>query len=166
MTYLTLIISTSKNNILSIDGKRPWSTPRAEIERFEKEIKGHPLIMDELAYKSFSTNKISLDGMTKILISGQESKSFEDIIRCGSLEEALDIAKMDTLKIFVMGGKNVCEGVMDKATEIMLTRVYQSYSKTPDNTTIFSQPDSSIWEEETHKSYRDHTFIRYKRRKT
>ena len=159
MTELILIATTSKNNILTVDGKIPWDSFKGDMKRFEKETNGYPAIMCAKRYESL---KDTLDGRTKIVVAGKEFASMDGFFVRENLEDAIRLAGSHDEKVFIIGGKAVYDLSIERATKLMLTRVHNSCST--EGSELFPVIDTSTWRISFTRNCGGYSFVDYVRR--
>jgi dihydrofolate reductase len=104
-----------------------------------------------------------LKGRTNIVVSANGFNAPEGVVRCQTLEEALQFAQDKDETSFVIGGQTIYDTTIDRATKLMLTRVHVSYSYDPEKCRIFPYIDHSIWKRSFEKNCGAFSFVDYAR---
>ncbi len=125
---MSLIVAIADNGVIGREGKLPWRLG-SDLRRFRKLTMGHPLIMGR---RTFELIGKPLDGRDSIVVSrGSRLAANPNIFAASSLEEALTIARRqararDVKEAFVIGGAELFEEALPRASRIYLTRVHAS----------------------------------------
>jgi len=114
---LTLIIiaAVSLNRVIGKDGKVPWDIPE-DLERFMRLTTGHTVLMGRRSFESLGR---PLPRRRNVVLS---SKPIAGIETHQSLDAAFRALK-DQEKVFVVGGGDVFQQLIDKADLLQLTIV-------------------------------------------
>jgi dihydrofolate reductase len=109
---ISLIVATSKNNVIAKEGQIPWKCPQ-DMKLFRQTTTGNTIIMGK---KTFDTLPSPLKNRENIVVTRNKNlKLGEDVIVVNSLEEAFEKASHD---IFVIGGGEIYNQTIDLATTI------------------------------------------------
>ncbi|TVQ66706.1 MAG: dihydrofolate reductase [Balneolaceae bacterium] len=153
---LSLIAAHDPNLVIGMDGKLPWHYSE-DLKFFKRTTMGHPILMGRVVFEEL--NEKPLPGRENIVLS--RSKSYHHVKTFSSIEEALEYLK-DYEKVFVIGGGNIYRQTIDKADELIITRINREYEG--DTFLIdYRQNIGSIWKEIWREEHDDFTFIRYSR---
>ncbi len=128
MSLVTIIVATSKNNVIGKNNQLPWHLPR-DLAYFKKVTTGKPIIMGRKTYESIGK---ALPNRLNIVITRNTGYQLTDAIVEHSLEEAIAVAKEkqpETDEIHIIGGTTIFKeaigsGVVDK---IYLNRVLANF---------------------------------------
>ena len=159
---ITLIAAAAENNALGKDNDLVWHLPD-DFKRFKKLTTGHHIIMGRKTFESFPK---PLPNRTLVVITRQKDYNPDGVIVVHNLEDAFAYAHDDD-NAFVIGGGEIYNIAIDKATHIELTRVHSKFEAD----TYFPEIDESQWKlineifhpkDETHKY--DFTYLTYVRR--
>jgi dihydrofolate reductase len=134
---LSIIVAASQNNVIGQQGGLPWHLP-AEMARFKQITMGHPIIMGRKTHESIGR---ALPGRQNIVITHDKNYRAEGCEVVGSIDKALAAAK-GAEEVFVIGGANLYQQIMDRADKIYLTRVKAEF----EGDTFFNF-DPSLWEQ-------------------
>lgn len=117
---IILIAAASLDGYIGIDNKLPWHSP-ADMKHFRQQTEGHVVIMGRKTFDSLGRkplkNRVNIV-LTRNPIPGAYS---DGVIFADSKERALQIAKAECTKIFVIGGEEIYSLFLEDATEILLT---------------------------------------------
>jgi dihydrofolate reductase len=117
---ISLIAATDLNRGISRDNRLPWHLQK-DLKRFKSLTMGHHLVMGR---KTFETIGKHLPGRIMIIISRNKSYHPDGFIVASSIEEALEIAKLNhETEVFIIGGGDVFTQSIHLAHKIYLTRV-------------------------------------------
>ena len=121
---ISLIVATDSKGGIGKNNKIPWDIPE-DIKRFKDLTMGHPVIMGRKTFESIlSYLKKPLPGRTNIVITRNPDFTYEGVIVCKTIDEALEQAsKLDKDEIFIGGGAQVFDIVVDKVDRLYLTLV-------------------------------------------
>lgn len=118
---ITHVVAASTNNAIGKDGQLLWHLPK-DLKFFKNTTWGMPVIMGR---KTFEAVGKVLPGRTNIVVTTNKDWKFEGVVKAGSLEEALELAKKENcLEIFIIGGGDIYRQTMNMANRIHLTRVH------------------------------------------
>lgn len=140
---MNLIISSTKNDIIGLNGKMLWNN-RSDIERYKKITLGGILIMGNTTYESLinkrlryhynivlTTNKNLKEKIYKE-ISGETNVIFVNSVEqalevCEEIQQKIFEAKEIRKEIFVIGGSKIFEQFEPYYTKIYHTIVNKFY---------------------------------------
>lgn len=134
---VTLIAAAAENNALGKDNDLVWHLPD-DFKRFKRLTTGHHIIMGRKTFESFPK---LLPDRTHIVITRQKDYQPEGAIVVHTLDDALEIASIDT-QPFVIGGGEIYKQAIDRAKKIELTRVHGTFEAD----TFFPEIDPTKWE--------------------
>lgn len=116
---ISLIVAASTNNVIGVQGELPWRISD-DLKRFKQLTMGKPIVMGRLTWESIGR---PLPGRQNIVIS--RSKDFVaagcDVVN--SPVAALAVVG-DAKEVMIIGGGQVYELFMPKASCLYLTRVH------------------------------------------
>lgn len=154
MNILSIIAAAAENNALGKDNDLLWHLPD-DFKRFKSLTSGHKIIMGRKTFESFPK---PLPNRTHIIITRDKDYlvNHPDCIVVHSMQEALNIAKGDSLS-FIIGGGEIYRLGLQYANQIELTRVYGSFEAD----TFFPDFDETEWQlikEEYHPKDERHKY--------
>lgn len=123
---ISLIAALSENRAIGKDNKLIWHIPD-DLKRFKEITSGHPVIMGRKTFESIGR---ILPNRLNIVVSRDPSfagchpvklKPKEELVVVQSLEEAIDVAKKESLEIFIIGGGQIFEQAIKIADKLYLT---------------------------------------------
>jgi dihydrofolate reductase len=122
MQTISLIVAAGENDVIGRSGSMlPWHLS-ADLAHFKQLTLGRPIIMGR---KTYDTIGRALPGRRNIVISRNPGFDAPGCEVVTSLEAALGTAAQDgDGEVFVIGGSQIFEAAMPKATLIHLTRVH------------------------------------------
>ncbi len=145
---LALVVAMSENRCIGKDGGLPWHI-RSDLKRFKEITHSKPVIMGSATWDSLPRKP--LPGRLNLVVSRDPKFEAEGGIACGSLFEALDIAREHAvedgaptpgdLEICCIGGANVFGQLLPKANRLYVTHVHA----TVDGDTFFPEIDPAVW---------------------
>lgn len=110
----------SENQVIGNKGEIPWHISE-DFKRFKGLTTGHPIIMGRKTHESIGR---ILPSRTNIVITHDLKHRVKGAMVVHSVEEAIREAKqLDNKEIFVIGGAQIFNEVIDKADKLYLTIV-------------------------------------------
>ena len=164
---LSIVVAAAENGVIGKLNQLPWRLP-SELKLFRKRTMGHPVIMGRRTYESIGR---PLDGRDNIVVTRGEIMDDPDVLTANSIEEGVALAqrlaqRRGVDEIFVIGGSQIFQALLDEADRIYLTRVHMK----ADGDKTFPDPDPKKWREiarEHHPAQEgdsaDYTIITYER---
>lgn len=119
---IALIAAISENGVIGNQNKLPWHIPE-ELKYFKKVTLGKPIIMGRKTFQSMGSRP--LPGRRNIILTHDAHFQAQGAIVVHSLEEALNEAE-GAEEVMVIGGTNIFEQFLPKASRLYLTRVHQT----------------------------------------
>lgn len=117
---ISIIAAVDNNGGIGIRGKLPWMLS-SDLQRFKKLTMGHHLIMGRKTYESIGR---PLPGRTTIVLTRNPNFHPDGSLVASSLDDALSVAEnRGEQEVFVIGGGEIFQEVIDRADRIYLTRV-------------------------------------------
>jgi len=117
---IAVIAAIADNGIIGRENDLPWRIP-ADLRRFKRLTMGHHLIMGRKTFESLGR---ALPGRTTVVISRGQPDLPPGVLLAGSLEEALEMARIrDDNEAFVVGGGEIYRLALRLADRLYLTRV-------------------------------------------
>lgn len=115
------LVAAAENNVIGNGGKLPWHLPN-DLKYFKSLTWGGVVIMGRKTYES--VNK-PLPGRLNIVITTNLDWKAEGVVRCSSIDEAIQYARDEQFKeIFVIGGGEIFNQTIHLADTIYLTRIH------------------------------------------
>lgn len=117
---VSLIVAMDNSRGIGKDNTLPWHIS-SDLRRFKRVTMGHHLIMGRLTYESIGR---PLPGRTNVVVTRNQSYLAEGCLVLHSLSKALQqVESQGEEEVFVIGGGQVFEQVIDVADRIYLTEV-------------------------------------------
>ena len=112
------------NHVIGKENKLLWRIPD-DLKRFKALTLGHPVIMGRKTFESIvAVLGKALPGRTNIVVTRDPEWSFEGVVVCHTLEEALEKAKeIDNQEIFIGGGAQIYEQALHHVDRLYLTLI-------------------------------------------
>ena len=140
---INIIVACDQNKLIGKNGKLPWKIEK-DWNYFLNTTENGVLIMGRKCYEDFKYYANSRD---VIVLSNSYHGEFENAKRCGSLLEAIEIAKCSGKEIWICGGRKVYEEAITFADRLYITlieSVFEGDVFFPDWEDFFNQKISSI----------------------
>lgn len=118
MSEIALIVAYSRNRVIGKDNQLPWRLP-SDLAHFKRHTLGHPIIMGRKTWASLGR---PLPGRHNIVISRSGVGDFTGATRVDSIEAAIDAARGNG-QVFVIGGAQIYEQSLPKATRVIATEI-------------------------------------------
>jgi dihydrofolate reductase len=116
--HISIIVATSKNNVIGIKNQLPWHLP-ADLKYFKSLTNGHSIIMGRKTYDSIGR---PLPNRENIIITRDESFSSTELVVTHSIEEAIQHCHGQE-EVFIIGGDTIYKQTLSIATKLYITRV-------------------------------------------
>ncbi len=136
---ISIIVAVAENNAIGYDNHLLWHISE-DLKRFKSLTTGHHIIMGRKTYESVGK---PLPGRINIVISRQANYNVEGCLVAKSLEEALELAKLDS-EVFIIGGGEIYKQSLQIADKVYLTRVHAGFA----GDTFFPELNLSEWSTE------------------
>jgi dihydrofolate reductase len=133
---ISLIVATSANNVIGVDGGLPWRLPE-DLARFKAVTMGKPVIMGRATFESIGR---ALPGRRSIVLTRQADFAAEGCDVVPTIEAAIEAAG-DAEEIMVIGGGEIYRQFLPMADRIYLTRLQAEI----DGDTRFPELDLDEW---------------------
>jgi dihydrofolate reductase len=133
---ISLIVATSANNVIGVDGGLPWRLPE-DLARFKAVTMGKPMIMGRATFESIGR---ALPGRRSIVLTRQADFAAEGCDVVPTIEAAIEAAG-DAEEIMVIGGGEIYRQFLPMADRIYLTRLQAEI----DGDTRFPELDLDEW---------------------
>ena len=161
---INIIVSVSKNWVIGKDNKLLWKLS-SDLKRFKDLTINKPIIMGQRTFESLP--KGALPNRTNIVLTDDPNFSAPNVIVAYNIPNSLEIAKLSSDEVFIIGGGMIYKQFLDYADSIYLTEVNVEI----DGDTIFPKLEFDKWklisEEFKYKDDKneyDHIYKLYNRR--
>ena len=159
---LTIIAAVSINNVIGNDNKLIWRLSN-DLKRFKNLTTNHSVIMGR---KTFESLPNPLPDRDNIVITRDTNYSKPNIQVCSSIEDAINLTKIDT-QPFIIGGGQIYTQTINIVDKIELTRVHEEF----DGDAYFPEIPLDIFELINEENYNsdlenefDYSYLTYKKR--
>ena len=159
---LTIIAAVSINNVIGNDNKLIWKLSN-DLKRFKNLTTNHSVIMGR---KTFESLPNPLPDRNNIVITRDTNYSKPNIQVCSSIEDAINLTKIDT-QPFIIGGGQIYTQTINIVDKIELTRVHEEF----DGDAYFPEIPLDIFELINEENYNsdlenefDYSYLTYKKR--
>ncbi len=154
---ITILAAIARNGVIGVDGGLPWHLPD-ELRLFKEATLGHVLVMGRRTYESVGR---PLPGRTTVVVTRQADwqADSEQVVRAGSVPDALEAAALLDDEVFVVGGAQIYAEALTLADRLALTFV----DAEPEGDTLFPDVDWSQWREIGRRPGDGWTHVTYER---
>ena len=152
---VTLLAAVARNGVIGVDGGLPWHLPD-ELALFKELTLGHVLVMGRRTFESVGR---PLPGRTTVVVTRRPDWDAEGVLRAGSVDEALALAREVDDEVFVVGGAQVYAAALPAADRLALTFV----DADPEGDTRFPEIDWSRWREVGRRDGQGWTHVTFER---
>ena len=142
---IALIVAVANNGVIGANNKIPWHCP-ADLQYFKRITMGAPILMGRKTWQSLGIKP--LPGRHNVVISRGHGFSDERCSVVSSIEQGLDLVA-DHDRVFVMGGAEIYQQLLDRADELFLTEVDINV----DGDCWFPEVSADIWELKSQESH-------------
>lgn len=136
---VTLVAAYADNRVIGDRGRIPWHLSE-DFAHFKATTMGGVLVMGRATYDSIAR---PLPGRTTVVVTRNPHWTADGVLVAHSLDEALDLAAAQAGETFVVGGTQIYEQALPRATHQVLTEVHGS----PDGDAHFPEFDLDEWVE-------------------
>ena len=118
---VSMIVAKSKNDVIGIQGKLPWSL-KADLAHFKKVTMGHHMIMGRKTFDSLGAKP--LPGRMHLIVSNDPKAAGDNVIWFNSVFRALKHAERQGEKeVFIIGGAQIYKACISLVDRLYLTEV-------------------------------------------
>lgn len=115
---LTLIVAYAANRVIGRDNALPWKLP-GDLAHFKCTTLGHPIVMGRKTWESLGR---PLPGRTNVVITRNAGYQAAGAVVVPDIDTALRAAG-DTDEVFIIGGAQIFNAVLDHADRIIATEI-------------------------------------------
>jgi dihydrofolate reductase len=135
---IALVVAASENNAIGKNNQLLWHLPN-DLKYFKNTTWGAVVIMGR---KTFESVNKPLPGRTNIVITQQPNWNAEGVITAHSVEEAIEKGYQTGCNaLYIIGGGEIYKQSLNKADQILMTRVHTSL----EGDTFFPEIDHQLW---------------------
>ena len=136
MSFISIIVAKSRNNVIGSEGSLPWHIPE-DLKIFKSMTMGKPMIMWRSTFESIGK---ALPGRKNIVMTRDKEYQADGISVAHNLEEALVLCEQ-AREIMIIGGGEIYKLFFGIANRLYLTNV----EKYIDGDVFFPEIDLSKW---------------------
>ena len=136
MSFLSIIVAKSRNNVIGSEGNLPWHIPE-DLKKFKSITMGKPMIMGRSTFESIGK---ALPGRKNIVMTRDKEYQADGISVAHNLEEALVLCEQ-AREIMIIGGGEIYKLFFGIVNRLYLTNV----EKYIDGDVFFPEIDLSKW---------------------
>ena len=136
MSFLSIIVAKSRNNVIGSEGSLPWHIPE-DLKKFKSITMGKPMIMGRSTFESIGK---ALPGRKNIVMTRDKEYQADGISVAHNLEEALILCEQ-AREIMIIGGGEIYKLFFGIVNRLYLTNV----EKHIDGDVFFPKIDLSKW---------------------
>jgi dihydrofolate reductase len=153
-----IIAAVSLNNVIGKDGNIPWHS-KEDFKHFKNTTMGYPLIMGRKTFESLGK---PLPGREHLVVTRNSNykTEFEKVKIFSSLDEAISFTeKLNTEKIFIIGGGEIYKAAIKYADILIISRMKINV----EGDTYFPPIKDDIWKITASDKFEDFEVITYSR---
>jgi dihydrofolate reductase len=158
MEEINIIVAMTKNRVIGKDGKLIWQI-KEDMNLFKEKTLGTTVIMGRKTWDSIPEKFRPLKGRENIVLSNS-IKKIEGTFVCGSVEEALRIAKNIGKKIFCIGGARVYAEFLPLTEILNISWIKEEHK----GNVFFPKINFEEWNEIEKKDFEKFTYKKYIRK--
>ena len=118
---ISLVVAAATNNAIGKDGKMPWHLPN-DMKFFKQTTWAMPIVMGRKTFESIGSKLLS--GRVNMVLTQQKDFKSNAVV-VNNIKDVLFVAQEhDYNEIFIIGGAEVYQQFLEKATKIYLTKVH------------------------------------------
>jgi len=148
------IVAMTDQRVIGKRNALPWKL-KGDLPRFKKLTSGHTVIMGRNTFQSIGR---PLPNRHNIVLDFKKQPIAGATV-CGSIDEALQVARSFSTEIFVIGGASIYEQMLPYVERLHISHVKQNY----DGDVYFPAYNPSDWREITREDYDEFTAVTYDR---
>ena len=117
---ISLLAALGRNRVIGFENRLPWHLPD-DMKHFRETTTGHSIVMGRRTFESVGR---PLPDRNNIVLSRQTAWRAPGVEAASDPEAALALAEKHVGQdLYVIGGEAVYEAFIDRASELLLTRV-------------------------------------------
>lgn len=152
-----IIAAVSDNNVIGKNGDIPWYS-KSELNHFKRVTLGFPVLMGRKTFQSLEkplTNRTNL-----VFTRNKKYISNSNVLVFNSIEKVYDFCKSNNFtKLFIIGGGDLFEQMINDADEILLSRMKLSV----EGDTFFPVINEMYWKLDNQEDFEDFILEKYLR---
>lgn len=119
MSKIAIIVAVAEGGVIGAGNTIPWYCP-ADLQYFKRTTLSAPVLMGRKTYQSLKIKPLL--GRRNIIVTRDQYLECEGCEVVSSIEAGLQITR-EQEKIFVIGGADIYQQVLDQADELYITYV-------------------------------------------
>jgi dihydrofolate reductase len=156
---LAVVVAVARGGVIGRDGGLPWHLPE-DLRHFRAVTRGHAVIMGRRTFESIGR---PLPDRRNVVVSRTAGFAPPGVEVAGSLDAALDAARLTDSEPRVIGGAALYAAALPRATTVWLTEIDRDVA----GDTFFPPLDRDVFQEVERRraeSAHDVWFVRLERR--
>lgn len=144
---LSVMVAMAENGVIGCEGRMPWHIGE-DLKRFRRITSGHPVVMGRKTFESLGGKP--LPNRTNVVVTRNPDFAVpEDVLRAGSVEEAVAPFAGTDEEVFIIGGGEIYRQAVPLADKLYLTRI----SAQPKGDTYFPEIKAEEWRLVWHEAH-------------
>lgn len=156
---LHIIAAMTKNRVIGLNGKLPWSLPE-DMKLFKELTTGNTVIMGKNTWLSIPEKFRPLTNRTNLIVSST-LKQQSGVKVCKNINEAVNEAKKEGKDAYFIGGAQIYAEALKLADTLHISLVKENYI----GDTFFPEINFEEWEEIDTKEKEGFTYKKYERKR-
>jgi dihydrofolate reductase len=120
---ISLLLAADQSNVIGLNNQLPWHLPN-DLKYFKNLTWGMPIVMGRKTFESIGK---PLPGRRSIVITRNQDWNEANVEVVHSIREAVELAGASVKEIFVIGGAEIFNTVLEDASRIYLTRIHHRF---------------------------------------
>lgn len=134
---ISFIWAMDENRVIGKDNQLPWRLPE-DLKFFKRVTMGHPVAMGRKTFESIGR---PLPGRENIVITRNPDFECEGCTIFHSIVEFAEYAKKLEDEVFVIGGAEIFQSLLDYVDRFYITRIHHQF----EGDTFFPEIDLNNW---------------------
>ena len=153
-----IISAVSLNNVIGLNNNIPWENLE-ELKYFKETTLNHAVLMGRKTFDSIGKPLLQRINLV-ISRNKKEDNKTEELFYFSSIEDAINYAESIKIKkLFIIGGNDVYSQIINKADELLISRMPFEI----EGNKYFPEINSSIWGLRKVKKFKSFKVERYKK---
>jgi len=120
---IALIVAMDSNRVIGKDNQLPWHLP-ADLAYFKKVTLGHKIVMGRKTFESIGR---PLPDRENMILTRDPLYNKKGVQTLHSIDELLILANEVNETIFVIGGAEIFNEMLEYATKLYITKIHHEY---------------------------------------
>lgn len=122
---ISMFMAMDRNKLVGRQGTMPWKIA-SDLKYFKRMTMSRPLIMGRVTFDSLGG---ILPGRPHIVITRDQTWSYDGVIVVHSLEDGIEVAKQfDSEEMMIIGGANICAQAIPLTERLYLTVIDHEFA--------------------------------------